>query len=262
MKSTFLSNPCQTVLRRAGAVTILLFLSFATPLSANELYDSGVEAFLFNRPEEAAALMERVIAQDPVNANAFLYLSMSYEQLGMYERAITTLTRAESIPGIDRARVVFNIGNNYLHLADRERAEASYTRAIELNPLFDDPFLNRANIYVATEQYESAIDDYITVLGLAPDHPQRPQIERMIALLQEHLEAARIRAEQERLRLEEVERLRLAEEERLRQEEEERRRALLTNVLDSLQTATAHTENISAGGEDIDDYEDEFDIAD
>jgi tetratricopeptide (TPR) repeat protein len=206
--------------------------------------------------------MERVIVQEPANARAFLYLAMSYEQLGQYDRAITTLTRAETIPGVDRALVNFNAGNNYLHLGDREHALAAYTAAIERNPLFDDPYLNRANMYVENGEYDSAIADYRSVLNLAPDHPQRAQIERMIALLEDHMEAERIQAEQERLRLEEEERQRLAEEERLRQEEEARRRALLGDVLDSLQTATEDTENLSAGGEDIDDYDDEFDIAD
>lgn len=248
----------------------LLLAALAFPASANELFDRGAEAFLYDRPREAATLLERAIGQDPVNARAYLYLAMSYEQLSMYDRAITTLQRAETIPGIDRALVQFNIGNNYLHLGDSARAEQAYTRAIEVNPLESDPYLNRANVRVMLETYPQAVEDYSAVLGLEPDHPQRVEIERMIALLTDHVEQERIRQVEEERRLQDEERQRqlaeeqrLAEEERRRQEAEARRRALLDNVLDSIRTATDETTNMSAGNEGIDDYKDEeFDIAD
>ena len=92
----------------------------------------------------------------------------------------------------------------------------------------------------------------------------------MIALLTNHLEQERLWLEDEQLRLAEEERLRLleeelrlAEEERLRQEAEARRRALLDNVLDSIKDSTDDTTNLSAGNEDLDDYDDDdIDIAD
>lgn len=188
----------------------------------------------------------------------------------MFERAITVLKRAETIPGVDRSLVHFNVGNNYLQLGDPELAEGSYTDAIAANPLTASPYLNRANTRVMLETYETAVEDYSMVLELAPAHPQRPEIERMIALLTDHTEQERLRLEEEQLRLAEEERLRqleeelrLAEEERLRQEAEARRRALLDNVLDSIKDSTEDTTNLSAGNEDLDDYEDDdVDIAD
>ncbi|MBU8914219.1 MAG: tetratricopeptide repeat protein [Spirochaetales bacterium] len=254
-----------------AVVTAVLFLVLSGGmLMANELFDRGAQAFLHDRPREAAPLLEQAIGEDPVNARAYLYLALSYEQLAMYERAITTLQRAESIPGIDRSQVHFNIGNNYLHLGDAARAEDAYTEAIEMSPLSADPYLNRANVRVMQELYPTAVEDYTAVLGLEPEHAQRGEIERMIALLTDHLEQERIHQEEEARRIEDEERQRaiedaqrLAEEERQRLEAEARRRALLDNVLDSLKTATDDTTNMSAGSEDIDDYEDEeFDIAD
>lgn len=239
-------------------------------LSAGELFDRGAEAFLYNRPREAASLLERAIEDEPTNARAYLYLAFSYEQLSMYERAITTLRRAESIPGIDRAQVYFNIGNNFLKLGDVESAEQAYSESISVSPLDTDPYLNRANVRVMREEYPPAIEDYTAVLELDPDHRQRVEIEQMIALLSDHLEQERIRQEEEARRLREEEErraaeeaARLAEEQRQREEAEARRRALLSSVLDSLDSASEDTTNMSAGNEDIDDYTDEeFDIAD
>jgi len=224
---------------------------------------------LYNRPREAATILEQVIDSEPVNGRAYLYLALSYEQLSMYDRAISTLQRAETVPGVDRGTIRFNIGNNYVHLGDVERAHAAYTASLEANPAAVDPYLNRANVNVTREAFDDAIDDYTTVLGLAPDHPQRPQIERMIALLQDHIEQARLAAEEEARRLAEEQRLReeeearrLAEEQRRREEAEARRKALLDNVLDSIRTSVDDTENLSAGNEDLDTLDEEFDIAD
>ena len=258
---------CQTGLRRRLALTGLIVL--ALNAGASELFDQGAEALLYNRPREAATIFERVIVDEPVNGRAYLYLALSYEQLAMFERAITTLQRAESLPGVDLSVVRFNIGNNYLHLGDAAKAHAAYTAAIESNTRAVDPHLNRANINVSREAYTEAIEDYNRVLGLAPDHRQRPQIERMLALLVDHVEAERVRAEQEAQRQADEERRRhedearrLAEEQRQREEAEARRRALLNNVLDSIRTSADETENLSAGSEDLDTIDDEFDIAD
>src|SRR6056297_3192000 len=182
-QSTDFAYPCQTRLWRTAIM--LVFALITTGLGASELFDRGAEALLYNRPREAATILEQVIDSEPVNGRAYLYLALSYEQLSMYDRAISTLQRAETVPGVDRGTIRFNIGNNYVHLGDVERAHAAYTASLEANPAAVDPYLNRANVNVTREAFDDAIDDYTTVLGLAPDHPQRPQIERMIALLQD-----------------------------------------------------------------------------
>ncbi|MFP4375642.1 MAG: tetratricopeptide repeat protein [Spirochaetales bacterium] len=215
--------------------------------TASELFEQGTDAFLYNRPDEAAQIFERVLDTEPSNGDAYLYLAMSYEQLQMHEKAVTTLRRAESVPGIDRGTVRFNIGNNLLKLGQVQDAVSAYGSAIDLDPFGHAAFLNRANAYVQMTEYDAALSDYRTVLRLEPEHQQRPRIERMIALLEREIDAARIAAEEERRRAEEAER---------------RREQMLNSVLDSIKSATEDTENMSAGNEEIDTYDDEFDIAD
>lgn len=240
-----------------------------TGLGASELFDRGTEALRYNRPREAVTLLEQVITAEPVNGPAYLYLAIGYEQLTMHERAITTLQRAQTIPGIDLATVRFNLGNNYLHLGDRAQALSAFTGAIEANPLMSEPYLNRANLQVENGAYQAAVADYNSVLGLEPNHAQRQEIERMIALLLGTIERERVQAEEEARRLAEEQRIReeeeaarIAEEQRRAEEAEQRRRALLSDVLDSIRTSAEETENISAGNEDVDTYEEEFDIED
>jgi hypothetical protein len=54
----------------------------------------------------------------------------------------------------------------------------------------------------------------------------------------------------------------LDEAERLKQEELARQKALLNEVLNSLQNASEDTRNLSAGSEDIQEQYDEVDIED
>lgn len=222
-----------------------------------------------NKPREAAPLLEQVVERPTAPPRAFYYLGIVYEQLERYKQAVEVYQRALQQPGVDRARVHFNMGNNYLHLGDREAAVAAYTRAIEANGDYAPAYLNRANNRVALETYEGAVQDYSAYLALEPNTAQRPQIERMIAALRSMIEEQRIAAQEaERRRAEEEERRRREEEERRRREEEERRvaeqrrRALLDSVLDSLEDAGSETESTTAGPEELETYEEELDIAD
>lgn len=240
--------------------------SLAVAQESQSAFELGSEAFLYNRPREAVTLLERAVEQEPSNARAYLYLAVSYEQLAMHDRAITTLNRSLTVPGIDRAMVHFNLGNNQTRLGNFEQAQSEYTSAIEASALDAAPYLNRANVRVNLELYPEAVEDYKMVLSLEPNHPQRPEIERAIALLEQQVEQERIRREEEQRRLEE-ERQRAEEQRRLEEERrlaaEERRRALLDNVLDSIGNAGSDTTNMSAGNEDIEDLEDDdLDIAD
>jgi len=54
----------------------------------------------------------------------------------------------------------------------------------------------------------------------------------------------------------------LAEQDRLKQEELARQKALLNEVLSSLQNASEDTRNLSAGSEDIQEQYEEVDIED
>ena len=241
----------------------------AVPALASDLFRRGEDAFLHNRTRDAVAILEQVVVAEPTNGSAYLYLAMSYEQLQMHERAVTTLRRAETIPGVDRSLVRFNLGNNLLRLGRTEQAVDAYTAALDSNPFSARALLNRANARVQIEAYASAVEDYRSVLEIEPEHPQRAEILRMIGLLTDHIDAERIAAEeaailaaeQERLRVEAEERRRAAEE-RLRQEAEARRRALLNSGRDSLRTSSGETENLSAGRESIDTLgEEDFDIS-
>jgi tetratricopeptide (TPR) repeat protein len=186
----------------------------------------------------------------------------------MNEEAIAVMKKGLEHSRQFRDMLLYNIGNNYLKEEAYSEALEMYTKAIEEKQDFPAAFLNRANVRVKTEDYRQAIADYRLYLEMEPGSKQRESIERMIATLKgileeeaRRLEEERRKAEEEARRKAEEERRRREEEERRRKEEEARQKALLDSVLKSLESASNETTNLSAESEDIEDVDEELDIA-
>ena len=273
----------------------LLFLEVPV-LSAQTSFIRGEELFLQNRPQEALRYLEAAVAEDPAHVQAFLYLGIVYLQMNRLDDAIATYTRILPRGGTETARIAFNLGNAHFVRGDADLARQYFTRAIEANPLFASAYLNRANTFIRTGDLAEAITDYQTYLSLQPNSAQREQVMQLIAFIQEEFvaeeqrrilaeEAARVeaerqaalaRAEAERLEAEaraEAERIaeaarveaeRIAEAIRVEAErvaaEAERRRLLLLAVSESIQAAVETTMGLSVGGEQVQDFESEFEL--
>jgi tetratricopeptide (TPR) repeat protein len=200
----------------------------------------GEKLFLQNRPREALPLLEQALNENPDNERLYLYLGIVYEQLASPDKSIQVMRRGLSVARGVKDLLYFNIGNNFFRQKEYTLAEQMYSNALEVNRTLEDAVLNRANARLQLESYAAARIDYIEYLRLAPATPQRENIEKLIALLGGMLDEA----------------------ERLKQEELARQKALLNEVLNSLQNASEDTRNLSAGSEDIQEQYEEVDIED
>lgn len=238
----------------------------------DDVWDRAVEAMQNNELAQAVTLLEVVVSRDADNTEAVRYLAVALEQTERDARAETALREALGRDGLSpdgKSKIAFDLAMLLSRRGDRHQAIEMYSQALEHDSSRTAAYLNRANLRVATEEYEGAVTDYEYFLALRPDTDQRPQIEEMIALLQETIEAERIaREEAERRRREEEEAARIAEEERRRREEEERRAAeerrqrMMDSVLQSLETADEETTSVEAEDEELRSYDDELDIVD
>ena len=191
--------------------------------------------------------MEKAVLQSPDNERIYLYLGTIYEQLGQFARAVTILQRGALVADEYLDVMYFNIANNLIKQEKRVLADEMYTRSLAANPRFPAVYLNRANNRVQLGEYGGAVDDYSRYLTLQPATGQRENIEKIIALLSAGIEA---------------ERTRVREEEARRSAEEARQKALLSNVLNSLQNAAEGMKNISVETEGIEEVQEESDIVD
>ena len=251
-----------------------LLLLCVPGLCAQSSFAQGEELFVQNKPSEALQYLETAVSEDPAHVQAFLYLGITYIQLGRLDDAISTYTKILPRGGAETARIAFNMGNAYFSKGDFDLARQYYTRAIDENPSYASAHLNRANTLVKAGELKDAITDYEKYLSLEPSSPKREQVIQLIAFIREEFAAAERRrimaeeaaraAELARIRAEEIARAE-AEQARIRAEEAaraeaERRRRLLEEVTESLQAAAEDSKGLSAGTEDVQDYDNEFEL--
>ncbi len=217
-------------------VKILLALFLLT----SQAYREGEELFLKNKPQEARHLFEEALSENPENEKIYLYLGIVYEQLNDPEQAIKIMKRGLRVAKKYKDRLYYNMGNNFFKQDEFTLAEEMYSNALERNRQLDGAYLNRANSRLRLEKLIEARDDYIQYLELAPASPQREEIEKLIALLGQILADSELR----------------------KQDELRKQKALLNEVLNSLQNASEQTRNLSAGSEEIEEEYEEIDITD
>ena len=192
----------------------------------------GEKAFLENNPEEAILFLEEEINSGIASSKAYNFLGLAYFQLGNFEESIKAFEKGLKVPTTNKKIIAYNQGNTYYKMGKYLEAADAFSLAYSADSSFTDALLNRANAYLMAQKYQETVNDYTKYLYLCPEDDQRPQIEQILALLQQEIvrqaeeekrlaeEAARLAEEEKRL-AEEMERQRL-EQERL---EEERRRA-------------------------------------
>jgi len=216
-----------------------------------DAFSLGEELFMLNKPEEALPLLEAAALEDSPDVKAFMYLGIVYLQLNRLDDAIGVYHQILPEGGTETPRIAYNLGNAYYSKGDAVMAEQYYSQAINADPAYASAYLNRANTLVRSGMLKEAIPDYQQYLNLEPRSLKRPQIERLIAFInneavveerrrvaaeaQARVATERARADAERAMVE-AERQRIMAEAQAKADEERRRR-LLEEVSASLQAA-------------------------
>lgn len=255
VKSNYFSRPCQIVGGRSGGVKRLRALlsallvgaafTLGAQAAAGGAFKEGEDLLMRNKPSEAAPRLEAALREDPANLTASLYLGLAYQQLGRFDDSVAALRSALPRAGDKTALFAYNIANAYFAKGSATFAEQFYTRAIEADPGYASAFLNRANARIKTGALKDASQDYAKYLELDPSTAKRPEVERIMALIADSFAA------QER---------ELLAAETAAKEEEARRKKLLDEVSASLQAAAEETKGLSAGSEEVTQYDGEFEL--
>jgi tetratricopeptide (TPR) repeat protein len=228
-----------------GFLGLFLLISGGPALRALSSFSEGEELFMRNKPQEALKYLEAAVAEDPAHVQAFLYLGIAYLQVNRVDDAIATYRKILPRGGTESARIAYNLGNAYFVKGDSGLARQYYTQAIEINPSYSSAYLNRANTLVKSGELSHALTDYEAYLSVEPGSPKREQVLRLMTFIREEFAA--------------TERRRIMAEEAARAETERRRR-LLEEVSESLQAAAEGSRGLSAGSEDVQDYDGEFEL--
>ncbi|HEQ71936.1 MAG TPA: tetratricopeptide repeat protein [Spirochaetia bacterium] len=199
---------------------VILGLTLPWAMFSETAFEAGLRLLKEDKPQEARAMLENALVGETHNEKVYYYLGIVYQQLAQPEKAIDVLQKGLLVAQDLKPVLLYQIGVNYEAKKDFTLAEKFYTMAIAENGLLARAYLNRANTRMELIHYKDAVEDYRTYLRLRPDAPQRPEIERLLALLEQDF------AQQENL---------------------------LRNVLNSLKNASLDAETTSAGIEEFKD---------
>ena len=231
-------------MRAARILFPALFAVFVSVASfAAGSFDEGERLFRENKPAEAAPLLEKSILEPGTDERAWLYLALSYQQLGRLDEAAAVLRKGLGRSDRYKSLFYYDLGNIFALQGKNSFATEMFTQAVAIDGAFASAYLNRANARLAMKEYGDARDDYRRFLELEPGNTQRGNIEEMLRRLDGGI------AETDRA---------LAEAEAKRQAAETARKDLLNRMSASLKAAADETTSISAGAGDVQGYGDEI----
>jgi tetratricopeptide (TPR) repeat protein len=208
--------------KRIGLACIL-FLAVTAAFGASAFFDKGEALFIQNKPTDARPLLESALGDDPSNEKAWLYLGVVYQQLGDTQKAIDVLKKGLDVAAAWKPLFYYNIGNDLFSRKEYASAADMYSSAIAINGNLADAYLNRANTRLQLQTFDGALADYTLYLQLRPQDPQRPNIEKIMALIRQAQD----------------------DNAKALQAEADRQAALMNEVLKSLGNAGDDTKNLS-----------------
>lgn len=247
VKISYFTKSCQivrgTLLLLAATIIVPSAAVAQAADTAAVSFARGEDLFMRDKAADAVPSLEKAVREDPANAKASLYLGLAYLQVGRIDEAIETLRKALPRAGSLQATMAFNLANIYFAKGSAAFSEPYYSQALVADPGLAGAWLNRANARIRTGSLREAVDDYRKYLELVPDSPKRPDIEKLIALIGDEFTAEARRTEEAALVV---------------KEEADRRKRLLDEVSASLQAAAEDTRGLSAGSEEVLQYDGEF----
>lgn len=147
---------------------LLLLLGYTT-FSQSYNLQSGINYYNEDKYEEALAFLKKEIAQNPKEGKAYYFLALINVEKETYAQGLTQVNLAISNLSTTDTLVAYAWqlkGDIYYHLDDLEKFEASYAKAISLNPSETSLYYGRAFDYGGFKQYDKAIADIQRILEL------------------------------------------------------------------------------------------------
>jgi tetratricopeptide (TPR) repeat protein len=141
----------------------------------------GIAAHERQALEEAKKFFEAAVELNPSYVDAWLGLSLTLVELGLYDEAREAQEKARHIrqgaPGEMDAYLKQKIANRYSEIGEiltssgwPEKAVTEYQRALELCPEFVDIRLRLANAYMDGGNLEKALEQFGHILQMQPDY--------------------------------------------------------------------------------------------
>ncbi|HTD56919.1 MAG TPA: tetratricopeptide repeat protein [Silvibacterium sp.] len=116
----------------------------------------GESYFMSGKVDKAIDVFKKLLQMDP-SSRSYLYLGISYENLGRFDEASHYFQEGLKLNPNDSA-CLFHLGYIAERQGDDQDAEAKFQAVLRLNPDFADALLELANLRMAKKRYTEAAD--------------------------------------------------------------------------------------------------------
>jgi len=115
---------------------------------------------------------QRILAKDPQDAQARLYLGITYGKMGDYEQAFKEFDWLKTVrPDFSISAQQYNeIGMFYYLKERRQEAIYEFKKAVELDPRFVDAYFNLGTAYSSLDNFQGAVAAYAAAVKIDPKH--------------------------------------------------------------------------------------------
>lgn len=237
-------------------LAVLLALG-GTPAWGMDFLAEGENQLSLNNPQKAVTYLEAALAQGTPNERLLLDLGLAYQRLGQTADAKRTFGQGAALQGPAQKTFLLDQGIAAYLGQDWAGAEAAFTAALALDPVFPEALLNRANTRINGKNLSGASDDYKAYQAAVPNNPQKAKIDQLLALLDQAVgeaQAAQLAEETHKKQEAEAQQAAAAqaEEEKKKADEEaaaekKKQDEILAKIRDSLARASGDSQALSTG---------------
>lgn len=174
-----------------NTLLFLLLLTGFTSFSQTYNLQSGINYYGEDKYEEALAFLKKEIAQNPKEGKAYYYIALINVENETYAQGLTqvNLAIANLNPADTLVAFAWQLkGDIYYHLEDVEKFEASYAKALALNPTSIPIYYGRAYDYGGLKKYDLALADIHKILDLDEGNIRARDLRSSIYLSQDKYE--------------------------------------------------------------------------
>ena len=144
---------------------------FLNPTDINNLLDEIQDLISDEKYDEARSRIEPIVAQHPQNTRALQKRAEIFYYVNNYSRSIDEINSLMGI-SLNNDRLYRLRAANFLEINEYQKAEADYTKAIELDPENDENYYQRGYFYIYyLEDNDKAIADFTKAIELDPLDP-------------------------------------------------------------------------------------------
>lgn len=136
---------------------------------AKEAFERALNIDAAYGPAERSLEIIRDVTEKQIKTKTakLLFKGASYVNKGRHDKGIRTYTKAIELEPM-YAKAYSNRGNAYYKKGQYEQAINDYTKTIELDPMDVDAYFNRGSAYSKRKEYDRAISDYTKAAELNP----------------------------------------------------------------------------------------------